>query len=71
MERYGNLTPNSNVAKIADQYEEMAKSIGSSHRYEQTGDKTFSEYILILANQYSRALIPVIWLQQVWEMIKL
>ncbi|XP_034472561.1 ATP-binding cassette sub-family A member 3 isoform X2 [Drosophila innubila] len=48
MERFANLTPNSIGAKVADQYEEMAKSIGSSHRYESTDKKNFSDYILTL-----------------------
>ncbi|XP_034485231.1 ATP-binding cassette sub-family A member 3-like isoform X4 [Drosophila innubila] len=48
LERFGNLTQNSIGAKVADHYEEIAKSMGSSHLYESTGNKHFTKYILNL-----------------------
>ncbi|XP_034485230.1 ATP-binding cassette sub-family A member 3-like isoform X3 [Drosophila innubila] len=48
MERYQNLTHNSTGTNVANHYEELAKSIGSSHLYASTGNKNFTKYILDL-----------------------
>jgi len=49
MERADTLTPNSDMAKVADRYEAIAKSEGGSHTFESTGDLNFTEYILQIA----------------------
>ncbi|XP_073830693.1 ATP binding cassette subfamily A member 3 isoform X2 [Musca autumnalis] len=51
LETAPDVTPNSFLAKISNEYKTIASSYGSDYELEVTGTKTFSEYILDLGRQ--------------------